>query len=95
MIKYINEKGMANFAVIILVLISLPIVIYLVRSKNSTNLQSKASSSIISSFEIRDANGKISQCSENTEKGIPICEVETLEFTVSLKDPAAIMAVPK
>lgn len=90
-----NQAGIANLAVILLILVSLPIAIYLVRSKNTTNIQSKASSSIISAFEIRDSNGKIARCIENTENGIPVCEVETLEFSMTLKDPSVLMTVPR
>lgn len=79
--------------VIALLLVGLGVGIYLVKNQD-TKTTSKAAASIISGFEIRDASGAVSQCRENTENGVPICEIETLDFTISLKDPKVLQTLP-
>lgn len=82
-----------KLVIISLLLVGLAAGMYLVKNQNTTT-QSKAATSIISAFEVRDSNGTVSQCRENTENGVPICEVETLDFTISLKDPKVLQSLP-
>lgn len=82
-----------NLALVVLLVVGLAVGLYLVKTK-STNTTSKASTSVVSAFEIRDGNGKISQCMENTENGVPICEIETLNYTITLKDSSVLQTIP-
>ncbi len=79
--------------IITLLLVGLGVGVYLVRNQN-TNTASRASASIINAFEIRDGNGNVAQCQENTENGVPICEIGTLNYTITMKDPKALQSVP-
>ena len=56
----LQEKGAAHILLIILLIIGLITAVYLVNNKK-TNIKSKASGSIISAFEIKDANGNALQ----------------------------------
>lgn len=84
-----NQKGAAHILLIALLIVGLIVGVYLIVNQE-TNLKSKASGSIINAFDIRDANGKEVKCTENTTTGIPECEIETLEFTMGLKDSSVI-----
>lgn len=88
-----NQRGVANLALVAVLVVGLVVGLYLLKNQN-TNTKSKASASIISAFEIKDANGKISQCQENTPNGVPICEIETLNYTITLKDPNVLQTIP-
>lgn len=59
--------------------------IYFFSQPKPTTLQSKASSDITKHFYIMDANGKEVICIE--EDGVPVCEIETLDFSIGVKDP--------
>lgn len=84
-----KEKGAAHIILIIVLLIGLAAGVYLVVNR-TTNTKTQASGSIISAFDIRDAKGKEVKCTENTNDGIPVCDIETLDFTATLKDPTVI-----
>lgn len=89
----LNQKGATHLLLLAFLIIGLVVGIYLV-SKGSTNTKTKASASVVSAFEIRDGNGKEVTCTKNTTDGVPICETETLDFTIAVKDPKVLQSLP-
>ncbi len=87
MIKY-SQKGSVNILLLIILIVGLAVGVWLVQNSR-TNLKSSASGNITSALDIRDANGKEVKCLQNAS-GIPECEIETLDFTVAVKDPSLL-----
>ena len=84
MIKNTQTGATHILLIILLLVIGVVVGVYLVKN-SQTNLTSKAADNITSAFEIRDATGQPITCITNAA-GIPECEIETLDFTVAVKD---------
>lgn len=77
---------MSKIILILILIVGVIVGVNLVRNQ-STNTETQAASNVISSFEFKDANGNIINCTPNKE-GIPVCITPTLEITATLKtDP--------
>ena len=77
---------MAKLIPFILLIVGLIGGYYLVTRPQPTTIESQANSNITDYFVIYDGNGNEVQCLEN-ENGIPVCEIETLQFEVAVEDP--------
>ena len=74
---------MPKVALILLLILGLIVGVYMIKNQ-STTTQTQAASNVVSSFEFKDANGNVINCTPNADD-IPVCITPTLEVTVTLK----------
>lgn len=79
-----SEKRVGKLEIIVLIILLIGLAVSLWLVGQETLLKSKAAVDTTEAFEIRDSQGNIINCANNT------CDIQSLDITIELKDPSLL-----
>ncbi|OGE19358.1 hypothetical protein A3J19_04235 [Candidatus Daviesbacteria bacterium RIFCSPLOWO2_02_FULL_41_8] len=85
--KALGIKQVITIIVVLVLVVGLVVGIYLVQKQQT--LKSKATTSFVNAFEIKDSNGNVITCDASTNP--PTCNTPTLDINVKVIDKALLV----
>lgn len=78
--------------IVLMIILIVGVVVGITMLQKQQTVTTRASSNVVNdAFEFRDANGKVLTCTTDANN-VLTCPTETLDVSVTIKDPNAIFA---